>query len=67
MFLLLLTGCDYRRFPVVEKQWRAACKSENERNGGSVDSAALPYLPSDSELASSFAERKKRFVEMSLQ
>ncbi|KAF8023838.1 hypothetical protein BT93_F1118 [Corymbia citriodora subsp. variegata] len=49
-----------RRFPVVEKRWRAACKSEKEHSGGSVDSAASPYLPSDSELASSFAERKKR-------
>ncbi|KAL3749288.1 hypothetical protein ACJRO7_010401 [Eucalyptus globulus] len=40
--------------------WWAACKSEIEHNGGSVDGMASPYLPSDSELASSFAERKKR-------
>lgn len=52
---------------MVEKQWRAACKSESERSGGSVDGAALPYLPSDSELASSFAERKQRFVKMLIQ
>ncbi|KAL0921991.1 hypothetical protein M5K25_005947 [Dendrobium thyrsiflorum] len=50
-----------RRFPVVEKRWRLACQRENEHpdnseNGGCVK----PLLPTDPELASAFAERKRR-------
>ncbi|XP_057956751.1 AP-5 complex subunit mu isoform X2 [Malania oleifera] len=50
-----------RRFSVVEKRWRAACKNEND--GFSEDDLSctlLPYLPTDSEIAAAFAERKKR-------
>ncbi|KAH7654301.1 AP-5 complex subunit mu-1 protein [Dioscorea alata] len=43
-----------RRFPVVEKRWRVAC--DRELAGHSL----LPSLPSDPELASAFAERKRR-------
>ncbi|PKU85455.1 hypothetical protein MA16_Dca003195 [Dendrobium catenatum] len=50
-----------RRFPVVEKRWRLACQREKEHpedseNGGCVK----PLLPTDPELASAFAERKRR-------
>ncbi|KDP40069.1 hypothetical protein JCGZ_02067 [Jatropha curcas] len=50
-----------RRFPVVERQWRAACKSENDSsNEDPVKYSVLPILPNESELAAAFAERKKR-------
>ena len=55
-----------RRFPVVEKRWRSACKSENENeNKASSEDDTLkytvfPFLPTDSELVSSFVERKRR-------
>ncbi|KAL7210314.1 hypothetical protein ACSBR1_031804 [Camellia fascicularis] len=49
-----------RRFPVVEKRWRAACKTENEKNADSLKYAVLPLLPTDSELAVAFVDRKKR-------
>ncbi|OAY55887.1 AP-5 complex subunit mu [Manihot esculenta] len=49
-----------RRFPVVERQWRAACKTENESsNEDPVKYTALPVLPNDSEIAAAFMERKK--------
>lgn len=54
-----------RRFPVVEKRWRSACKSENgESSGDELNSSASVYtfLPSDSELAAAFVERKHRLV-----
>ncbi|KAK4795521.1 hypothetical protein SAY86_027847 [Trapa natans] len=50
-----------RRFPVVEKRWRAACR--NIDDGDSQDTvmyAASSHLPSDSRLAAAFAERKTR-------
>ncbi|XP_048235259.1 AP-5 complex subunit mu [Ricinus communis] len=51
-----------RRFPVVEKQWRAACKSENKSSNDEdpVKYSILPLLCNDSELANAFLERKKR-------
>ncbi|KAK3025282.1 hypothetical protein RJ639_044084 [Escallonia herrerae] len=42
-----------RRFPVVERRWRASCKSD-------VESGTVPLLPTDSELAAAFVDRKKR-------
>ncbi|XP_004296975.1 PREDICTED: AP-5 complex subunit mu [Fragaria vesca subsp. vesca] len=47
-----------RRFPVVEKRWRGACKTEKESSGG--NDAVFPLLPSDSELAAAFVDRKRR-------
>ncbi|XP_048440449.1 AP-5 complex subunit mu [Pyrus x bretschneideri] len=46
-----------RRFPVVEKRWRGVCKSENEI---SAEGSFFPVLPSDSELAAAFVDRKRR-------
>ncbi|GFZ14061.1 clathrin adaptor complexes medium subunit family protein [Actinidia rufa] len=45
-----------RRFPVVERRWRAACKSENQSCADDV----VPFLPTESELASAFADRRRR-------
>ncbi|KAI4317703.1 hypothetical protein L6164_025553 [Bauhinia variegata] len=50
-----------RRFPVVEKRWQAACKIENENsNEDQVSYSVFSLLPSDSELAAAFMERKQR-------
>ncbi|GMI95869.1 hypothetical protein like AT2G20790 [Hibiscus trionum] len=50
-----------RRFPVVEKRWRAACQSENESSeDGAVKYTVFSSLPSDSELAAAFSDRKMR-------
>ncbi|XP_058211380.1 AP-5 complex subunit mu [Rhododendron vialii] len=50
-----------RRFPVVERRWRTACKSENEScSDENVGNNVLPLLPTDSELASAFVDRKMR-------
>ncbi|KAF7837202.1 AP-5 complex subunit mu [Senna tora] len=52
-----------RRFPVVEKRWRSACKSENEKSSGdelNLSDSMFTILPSDSELAAAFVERKNR-------
>ncbi|TXG71509.1 hypothetical protein EZV62_000088 [Acer yangbiense] len=52
-----------RRFPVVEWQWKTACKTENEscsEDEDPVKYSVLPLLPTDPELAASFAERKRR-------
>lgn len=45
---------------MVEKRWRAACKTENEKSADSLKDAVLPLLPTDSELAVAFVDRKKR-------
>lgn len=47
---------------MVERQWRAACKSENESSNKEdpVKHTVLPILPNDSELAAAVVERKKR-------
>lgn len=50
-----------RRFPVVEKRWRAACRSVNESSDDDhVKYAVFSSLPSDSELSAAFSERKRR-------
>ncbi|KAG6593929.1 AP-5 complex subunit mu [Cucurbita argyrosperma subsp. argyrosperma] len=50
-----------RRFPVVEKRWRTACKTENDRCiSDDLNSSVSPVLPNDSELAAAFVERKNR-------
>ena len=57
-FLLMI-----RRFPVVERQWRTACKAENENSSNdNLNYTVYPLLPTDSELAAAFVERKKRWV-----
>lgn len=43
---------------MVEKRWRGACKTEKESSGG--NDAVFPLLPSDSELAAAFVDRKRR-------
>ncbi|KAL1803846.1 hypothetical protein ACET3Z_032493 [Daucus carota] len=47
-----------RRFPVVERRWRAACKLQEE--SVAEDDCVAPVLPSHSELATAFADRKNR-------
>lgn len=50
---------------MVEKRWRTACKTENDRcNSDDLTSSVSPVLPNDSELATAFVERKKRLVEI---
>ncbi|CAI8610544.1 unnamed protein product [Vicia faba] len=44
-----------RRFPVVEKRWRSACKTNNESSDKVFSS-----LPTDSDLADAFLHRKLR-------
>ncbi|KAG6732013.1 hypothetical protein I3843_01G148400 [Carya illinoinensis] len=56
-----LDSVVFSRFPVVEKRWQAACKSENENaSEESFSYAVYSLLPADSELASAFVERKQR-------
>jgi len=43
----------YRRFPVVEKRWRTSCNSNNDTTDQIFSS-----LPSDSELADAFLNRR---------
>lgn len=46
---------------MVEKQWRTACKAENENSSNdNLNYTVYPLLPTDSELAAAFVERKKR-------
>lgn len=46
---------------MVERRWHAACKSENESGfDNNLKSDALPLLPTDSEFASAFVDRKRR-------
>ncbi|GMH29276.1 hypothetical protein Nepgr_031119 [Nepenthes gracilis] len=51
-----------RRFPVVERRWRASCKIVNESTTGedNLNYAVCSLLPTDSEFAEAFAERKRR-------
>ncbi|PON36540.1 Mu domain containing protein [Parasponia andersonii] len=51
-----------RRFPVVEKRWRAACTSENNTAVAmdTLNYTVFPLLPTDSELVAAFYERKRR-------
>ncbi|KAL0388686.1 UNVERIFIED_CONTAM: AP-5 complex subunit mu [Sesamum radiatum] len=56
--LWILNNQDFvvfsRKFPVVEKRWRAACEKERD------DDFKYNLLPYDSELAAAFIDRKKR-------
>lgn len=46
----------------MERRWREACKTENESCiEDRIKYNVLPLVPTDSELASAFAERKRRF------
>ena len=48
---------------MVERRWSVACKKANERSEDTQDANLLSsYLPTDSELADAFVERKKRFL-----
>ncbi|KAL3577687.1 hypothetical protein D5086_019191 [Populus alba] len=53
-----------RKFPVVEKQWRAACKTINDTSKDAEEDplkyTVSPVLPNDAELSSAFVARKKR-------
>jgi hypothetical protein len=49
---------------VVEKRWRTACGTENEKaSEDSLSYSVFSLLPNDSELAAAFVERKQRLVE----
>ncbi|KAK9084041.1 hypothetical protein Scep_030512 [Stephania cephalantha] len=48
-----------RRFPVVERRWRLDC-STAENGGGGGGGGSPQSLPTDSEVATAFAERKRR-------
>lgn len=49
---------------MVEKRWRGTCKSENETSTeGDLNYRVFTSLPSDSELAAAFVDRKRRSVE----
>ena len=46
---------------MVEKRWRAACQTESESTvDDAVKYSVYSSLPSDSELAAAFSERKRR-------
>ncbi|CAI9289164.1 unnamed protein product [Lactuca saligna] len=50
-----------RRFSVVERRWTVACKKANKRSEDNQDTnLSSSSLPTDSELAEAFVERKKR-------
>ncbi|XP_022740434.1 AP-5 complex subunit mu-like [Durio zibethinus] len=50
-----------RRFPVVEKRWLAACQTESHSSDDDpVKYTVFSSLPSDSELAAAFSERRRR-------
>ncbi|KAI3522403.1 hypothetical protein L1887_00144 [Cichorium endivia] len=50
-----------RRFSVVERRWSVACKKAYKRSEDNQDANVLSSsLPTDSELADAFADRKKR-------
>ncbi|KNA13454.1 hypothetical protein SOVF_116930 [Spinacia oleracea] len=65
--LWVLNNVDFvvfsRRFPTVERRWRAVCKSENEKvaNGNDDDKPTVSTsLPNDSEFSEAFTNRRKR-------
>lgn len=63
IYINLVVLCDIRRFPVVEKRWREAYKSEDENaSEDSFSYTVYSVLPADSELATAFVERKQRLV-----
>ena len=51
---------------MVEKQWRAACKTINDTSKDAEEDplkyTVSPVLPNDAELSSAFVARKKRSV-----
>eukprot|EP01018_Ginkgo_biloba_P026996 Gb_05098 [translate_table: standard] len=49
-----------RRFPVVEKQWRVACKKEEHKSEEKLISSLSCPLPTDAEIARAFIDRKQR-------
>lgn len=52
---------------MVEKRWRAACQSENESSDDDpVKYTVFSSVPSDSELAAAFSERKTRLADLVL-
>ncbi|CAK9161872.1 unnamed protein product [Ilex paraguariensis] len=65
--LWILNNQDFvvfsRRFPVVERRWRAVCKSENETSTDqNLKNTVSPFVPTDSELAVAFQDRKRSEV-----
>ncbi|XP_015062753.1 AP-5 complex subunit mu [Solanum pennellii] len=62
--LWILTNQDTvvfsRRFPVVEKRWRAACERDKSFMEDDLKHNVVPSLPTDSEIADAFVDRKKR-------
>ncbi|GAA0156426.1 hypothetical protein LIER_13931 [Lithospermum erythrorhizon] len=51
-----------RRFPTVERRWRLCCEREN-RSSGDGDSEKypiVPYIPTESEFATAFGDRRSR-------
>ncbi|WMV10363.1 hypothetical protein MTR67_003748 [Solanum verrucosum] len=61
--LWILTNQDTvvfsRRFPVVEKRWRAACERDKCCKEDDLKYNVAPSLPTDSEIADAFVDRKK--------
>lgn len=50
-----------RRFPVVERQWRIACKKEEQKSDeGKLVSSLSSRLPTDGEITQGFIDRKQR-------
>ena len=47
---------------MVEKRWQATCEKENQSRGAAdgVEQSVVSYLPTDSEFAAAFVDRKKR-------
>ncbi|XP_021723425.1 AP-5 complex subunit mu-like [Chenopodium quinoa] len=64
--LWILNNVDFvvfsRRFPTVERRWRAACKSDDEKvvDGSSDKPTVSTSLPNDSEFSEAFTNRRKR-------
>lgn len=46
---------------MVEKRWRAACKRDGSFMEDDLKYNVVPSLPTDSEIAAAFVDRKKRF------
>uniref|UniRef100_A0A7N0UML0 MHD domain-containing protein n=1 Tax=Kalanchoe fedtschenkoi TaxID=63787 RepID=A0A7N0UML0_KALFE len=50
-----------RRFPVVEKRWRASCKADSEKSSDDDNKYSVSHLlPSDPQIAAAFTEHKRR-------
>jgi len=46
---------------VVEKRWREACERDKSRMEDDLKYNVVPSLPTDSEIADAFVDRKNRF------